>query len=134
MDLSLLGTLKEKLAQAARFSDVLDYFLTHFGEKSEFIALGERTRHPFLESILAQIGGQIFSGNVVVTNLILTQVAEQQFVHGGCAINGCLATVIYFDDVQLGLLSVVMPPPGTETKLVRFSGRRMPRPSGPSIN
>jgi len=134
MDLSLLGTLKEKLASAKRFSDVLDYFLTHFGEKPGFIALGERARHPFLESLIAQIGGQIFSGNVVVSNLILTQLAEHQFVHGGCAINGCLATVIYFEDVQLGLLSLVMPPPTMETKLVRFSGRRLPRSGGPSIN
>ena len=134
MDLSQLGTLKEKLAEAGQFSDVLDYFLTHFGEKPAFIALGERARHPFLESILAQIGGQIFPGNIIVSNLMLTRLAEQQFVHGGCAINGCLATVIFFEDVQLGLLSVVMPPPGTETKLVRFSGRRLPRPSGPAIN
>src|SRR5436305_14766339 len=98
MDLSLLETLKEKLASAKRFSDVLDYFLTHFGEKPAFIALGERARVPFLERILAQVGGQIFPGDVIVSNLILTRLAEQQFVHGGFALNGCLANVIYFDD------------------------------------
>src|SRR5207248_8257857 len=100
MDLSLLGTLKEKLASATRFSDVLDYFLTHFGEKPAFIALGECARVPFLESILAQVGKQIFSGDVIVSNLILTRLTEQQFVHGGFVINGCLANVLYFEDVQ----------------------------------
>src|SRR5947208_14481496 len=74
MDLSLLATLKEKLAEAGQFYDVLDYFLSNFGEKPEFIALGERIRHPFLEATIAQIGGQIFPGNVVVTNLLLTRV------------------------------------------------------------
>ena len=134
MDLSLLETLKEKLASATRFADVLDYFLTHFGEKPEFIALGERARHPFLESLIAQIGGQIFPGNVVVSHLILTRLAEQQFLHGGGVINGGLATLLYFEDVQQGLLAVVMPPPTIETKLVRFSGRSLQRPSEPSIN
>src|SRR5207249_857407 len=106
----------------------------NFGEKPEFIALGERIRHPFLEATIAQIGGEIFPGDVVVTNLLLTRVPGHDFVHGGCTVNGHLANVIYFEDVALGLLAVCMPPPSAETRLARFSGRRMPRPGGPSVN
>jgi hypothetical protein len=134
MDLSPLATLKERLVTAEKFSDVMDYFFDHFGENPAFIALGERIEEPFLESVLLQIGGQIFPGKVTVGHLILTRLPEHQFIHGGFTVNGHLANLLYFEDIQVGLMAVVMPPPSMETKLVRFTGRRLPRSRGPSVN
>src|SRR5438105_2776274 len=44
MDLALLATLKDKLATATNFSEVMVYFFDHFGEEAEFMALGETGR------------------------------------------------------------------------------------------
>jgi hypothetical protein len=135
MDLSLLAILKEKLATATEFQDVLDYFLTNFGEKQEFIALGKQTHHEFLETVIAQIGAQLFKTQaIVISDILLTQIDEAQFIHGACKINGNLANVIYFDDVQLGLVCIYASLPAPMTHLMRFSTRHLPRPGKPSLN
>src|SRR5262249_52225983 len=51
MDLSLLETLKDKLLHAKQFSKVWEYFLDHFGENPDFVALGERTQDAFLKTV-----------------------------------------------------------------------------------
>jgi hypothetical protein len=133
MDLSLLATLKEKLVQAGRFADVATYFMDHFGENPEFMALGERTRHELLEAVLGQIGQQLFGGEVTIRGLVLTRLADEQFIHGGALINGCLAMVIFFEDVEVGLATLAPPPPA-ETKFARFSTRQAPPSLRPSLN
>jgi hypothetical protein len=134
MDLSRLATLKEKLVTAREFSKVFDYFLDHFGENPDFIALGERADCPFLEAVLAQVGHTLFQRKVWVTEMLLTELPEQHFIHGTCRIAGRLATVIYFDDIHTGLMVVILSESPSETRLVRFSGRPMPTGSGPSLN
>jgi hypothetical protein len=133
MDLSLLATLKEKLIEAEKFADVFSYFLDHFGEQREFIALGERTRHDFLENVLSQIGQQIFGRPVEMSGLILTRLADQQFIHGGGLMNGSLATVIFFEDINVGLAAIAVLD-SDETKFARFSARPLVTGIRPSMN
>src|SRR5262245_21134653 len=126
MDLSLLETLETKLHEATRFSDVWDYFLTHFGEDEEFMALGERAGDPFLENILAQVGAQLFGRQVVVVeNLALIRIPEYDFIHGSARIEGRPTSVMYFENIHKGLLAVIWAPGSGETKLVRFTGRAL---------
>jgi hypothetical protein len=133
LDLALLATLKEKLVAATNFSEVLDYFLTHFGHNPEFIKLGQGTTDSFLEQIIAQAAGHILKGNALVASLRLMRLPEHHFIHGGGPINACLATVIYFEDITVGLLALASPfSPNTE--LARFTGRKMPRPGPASPN
>ncbi len=134
MDLTLLATLKDKLIHAQNFTQVWEYFFDHFGEDPAFIALGDRARHPFLEVVLEQVGRQLFAQPVTVANLLLTHLPEQQFLHGGCTLNGKLANVIYFEDIHMGLLAVVMSLAPTDTKMVRFTGTPMPPDWSPSNN
>jgi hypothetical protein len=134
MDPSLLATLKEKLADATDFTDVWTYFFDHFGEDPEFINAGARGEHPFLASIIAQIGAELFGRKVRVENLLLTHLPDHAFYHGGFTVANRLGNVIYFDDVQTGLLAVIMSPASNETKFVRFTGRRMLRSGPPSRN
>jgi hypothetical protein len=95
MDLTLLETLKDKLVHATDFSDLWRYFLDHFGEDPGFIALGDRSRDPFLEAILSQLGSRMFSGRVTLTDLLLSRLADHHFTHGGLLLNGHLANVLY---------------------------------------
>ena len=134
MDLTLLATLKDKLIYARNFTQVWEYFMDHFGEDPDFIALGDRARHPFLEAILAHVGKGLFGRQVSLADFLLTKLPEHQFLHGGGTLDGRLANVLYFEDIQMGLLAVVVSLDPSETKMVRFSGRPMPANWSPSQN
>jgi hypothetical protein len=137
MDLSLLATLKQKLQSAKSFSDVYTYFLDHFGEDPAFIALGDQAGgDPFLEAVFAEVGRQLFGGHAVTLSEIRwTRLPEHHFLHGGCQMNGKLATVLYFDDVHVGLLAILWCFSPAETKFVRFTGRPLPPVNRePSLN
>jgi hypothetical protein len=134
MDLNLLDSLKEKLVTARDFGRVFDFFLRNFGEKPEFLTLGESVRAPDLEELLRQIGRQMFGGDVPLGDLRMLRLPEQGFIHGGCSLNGRLATVIYFEDIQTGLLAVAASVSPPETKLARFSLRGRTGIPSPSEN
>ena len=133
-DLSLLETLKEKLLHATDFNEVSTFFFDHFGDNPDFIALGERVEDDFLESVLLQVGTQLFAGPIVLERLLLTRLAEHGFIHGGFTLNGRLGNVIYFEDVRVGLIAVVLSVSPSETKLVRFTGKPVPKSWLPSDN
>jgi hypothetical protein len=126
MDLSRLENLKEKLATAKDLSEVGNYFFDHFGENSEFLDLGKPGRNEMLESFIAALGRQLCGGKCVITNMLLVQVPNTHFIHGGCFLNGRLANVIYFDDIEVGLLCLVPAQPGGKTMFSRFSGQALP--------
>ena len=134
MDLKLLETLKQRLLTAREFEQVFTHFLDQFGEDPEFIAQGESAHSAFLEAVVAQVGKELFGREVRVTDVLLTRLPEQQFIHGACRLAGRLANVIYFEDIQTGLLVVILSEARGETKLVRFSGRPLHTPREPSQN
>jgi hypothetical protein len=134
MDLQLLETLKEKLGAATNFSDVQTYFLDHFGEDPAFMALGEATTHPLIEATLAAVVEQLFGKTVPVDNLRLVRLPEQQFIHGGFTARGRIGSVFYFEDIHLGLATLIWTLTPAETKFVRFSGRPLRPGTLPSRN
>ena len=123
MDLALLATLKQELLHSQDFKQIWSYFMDNFGEDPAFIALGERTRHPMLEAIVSQTCGQLFGKPVSLGNLLLTRLPEHHFIHGGFMVQGRLATVFYFEDIQVGLITVVMAFGTGDNRLIRFTGR-----------
>jgi hypothetical protein len=134
MDLTRLTTLKARLLTASQFSDVFSYFMDNFGNNLEFIELGEQTRHALVEAVIGQVGKAIFGHDVNPSGLVLTRIGDEQFIHGGFLLEGCLASVFYFDDVHVGLMAVVMGNPENETKFARFSGRQLFQRPEPSLN
>jgi hypothetical protein len=123
MDLTRLATLKQKLMETEDFGEVLSYFMDHFGGDPAFLALGESTEHPFLESILPKVVGRLCRREVSLSGFALTRLPEHQFVHGGFAAGSSVGTVLYFDDLQMGLLAVMLSLAPSDTRLVRFTGR-----------
>ena len=134
MNLALLDELKAKLVHGKDFGAVWEYFLDHFGENKEFLDIGRRRQDEMLEQILAQMTVQIFGKESPVKDLILVGVPDTPFIHGGCILGGKAASLIYFEDVQVGLLAIVWSFVPTETKLVRFSPRPLVRLATPSVN
>ena len=133
MNLENLATLKQLLTTSNSFGEVLKYFMDEFGMDTEFIALGNNLKHPFLEAIIPQIGKQIFGDDSRVQGLLLTQIPERDFTHGALFLNGNTATIFYFEDIPMGLLGVSGGWVSSETKVVRFTGKRLrsgvPEPS-----
>jgi hypothetical protein len=134
MELALLATLKDKLVQASDFFKVYEYFLDQFGEDPEFIALGTPTGSPFLEAVLAEVGKQLFQKEVALRDVLLTRLPDQHFIHGTALLNGRIATVFYFEDVQMGLLAVAVSLSTNQMTVARFSGRRIVASKEPSVN
>jgi hypothetical protein len=134
MDLSLLTTLKEKLVNAEEFHEVMTYFFDHFGDDPHLFEFGERVDHSLLEAILQAVGEQLFGHRVEVDRLIMTRLPEYQFVHGGGFLGGKIMTVLYFEDINKGLLAVAWGGRTGETKFVRFTGVTPPDPRKPSLN
>ena len=125
MDLTRLNELRERMHAARTFSDVWDYFLKHLGENPEFIALGQRASDPFLESVLSEVGRQLFGRPVEVHDLMLTRIEEYGFIHGTACIEDRLTSALYFEEIHKGMLAVVWSARPPETKFVRFTGRAL---------
>ncbi len=134
MDLSRLATLKEKLVKAKQFADIWTYFLDHFGEDPEFIALGERTRNPFIEAIFDNVAQAVFKGRIDAKDVLLTRLADHQFIHGGGMFGQHLVNVIYFEDIQVGVVIVVRPFANEAQQYIRFTGPLTPPSNQPSEN
>jgi hypothetical protein len=126
MNLSLLRDLEAKLHEAKRFSQVWDFFLTHFGEGPEFIALGQRGSDEFLDTVLRQVGQQLFGRKVRIADAMLTRLPEHGFVHGTVLLEGRLTSALYFENIHKGMLAILAGPGDPpETKFVRFTGRAL---------
>ena len=126
MDLSKLETLQEKLLDADDFYEVFNYFFDHFGENTEFLTLGEQVERPLIEQVLAQVGQHLLGASVVtIEDLLLVHVPEHNFIHGGCIINGRMGNLFYFEDIQQGLLAVLMSFGSGETQIARFTAHRV---------
>ena len=126
MDLSLLETLRYKIATAKVFADVFEYFFDHFGEDMEFLDLGESADDDLLLNLLGQVGGVIFKTDKVrLDGLRLVRIADYHFIHGGMTMNGAIANVIYCDDIQQGILAVHRPRVSPPTQFVRFSAEML---------
>lgn len=134
MDLMRLEELKQKLIQDKALPPVWRFFLDHFGEDPAFIALGERTRHEFVEAVLVQVALQLFPQAEAIAGLLLTRLAEQQFIHGGFFLAGRPGGIIYFEDVRMGLVTIAELPPSIDVKYTRFSGHPIRPPGQPSRN
>lgn len=134
MDLSRLATLKAKLVQAKEFSDIWTYFLDHFGEDPAFHALGERTRNGFIEAIFDNVAKAMFNGKIEGRDVLLTRLADHLFIHGGGIFGSHLVNVIYFEDIQVGVVIVVKPFSKDPQQYIRFTGPLTPPSNQPSAN
>jgi hypothetical protein len=119
MDLSRLNTLKTQIVEAKQFDKPFNYFFDHFGEVREFIHVGERTQSPLLDEVLKRLGENLYGEGAPYVPGILTEIKEYHFIHGNCFLAGRLAVLIFFTDLDMGLLSVAEP--GKGALMMRFT-------------
>lgn len=121
MEVAKLATLKAKLQEAREFREVISYFLDEIATTPNFMELGQVVEHPFLESVIHQVGLKCFAHPLRIHGLLLRRLSEQQFIYGGCIVNEHPGTMFYFEDVQTGLFTLAIT--GQETKFARFHAR-----------
>jgi hypothetical protein len=129
-----LEDLKQKLLHEKELAVVWTFFLDHFGDHENFIALGMRTESSVVEEALAQIGHRLYGKAGIIKDLLLTRVPGQQFLHGGFTTAGRVGAVIYFEDAEIGLAVVAEIAPSPGAKFARFSPQPIPKGAGPSMN
>ncbi len=120
-----LLTLKDMITIADDFKEIYNYFFDHLGDDLDFLDLGKRSKNPFLKQVLGVIGEQLFKEKVEITQLMLTKIPKHSFYHGPCLMNGKMASVLFFEDIDMGLLSVVMSLGSYRTDFIRFSSIQM---------
>lgn len=109
--LKKLQILKLKLAESKSLEPVLTYFYDHVSSDQEFINMGKPARHDLLESVLHQaVGQQVLSiRDPKVEKFMLLHIPDYHFYHGGCILNGLFTQYIYFDDIDVGIIAVLLP-------------------------
>ncbi len=120
MDFEKLNELKQHILAASDFQDPLDYFFEHFSLDTEFIEKTERVNHVLIEQVVEKVGQQLFGEDAKLSKSLLVEIAEYHFICGTCFIAGHAVNILFFNDIDVGLLGIVV---GNE-KIVtaRFSG------------
>ena len=119
MDLSRLDTLKTLIVEAKEFAEPFNYFFDHFGEQRDFMREGERTQNSLLDEILKRLGENLYGEGAPYVPGILTEIKDYHFFHGNCFVAGRLGVVIFFSDLDMGLLSIAEP--GKGALMMRFT-------------
>jgi hypothetical protein len=127
MELDRLPELKHELLHEEELSEVWQFFLDHFADDPEFADFGELIRHPFVEAVLEQIGQQLFGPGGAINDVVLRWDAQHQFLHGAFNMGVRPGGIIFFGDIQTGMLAVPEGRPSIDVKFARFSGTPMPR-------
>jgi len=125
MNLARLSTLKKKLVNAVEFKSVLNYFLDHFGDHDAFLDLGCKVKDPLLECLIEAAGESLLSRPAPMDG-VFVMIQRHRFIHGAITLDGIPATVLYFQDIRQGMLSVMSNGPDGTVHFVRFSGDVMP--------
>jgi hypothetical protein len=123
MNLDRLQQLKQKLIQEKKLSTIWSFYMDEFADLPEFIEVGEPRANPFLEAVIQQICQKMFGKTSKIDDILIIYIAEYDFFHAPLQVEQRIGGVIYFADVNVGLLAVSATfPPTDEVKYSRFSG------------
>lgn len=134
MNLSIIGRLKQKLITAKDLGSVWEYFWDYIDENPEFMQLGRPARHRFLEKVLREIGRKLFKKRVRLSKPMLIRLPKYGFIHGSCQLNDHLASVLYFEELQMGLVAIILSDYPSETQIVRFTSKKTEKRWSFSLN
>ncbi|NHZ71878.1 MAG: hypothetical protein GWP17_02180 [Aquificales bacterium] len=131
-----LKVLKMKLVTEENFQEIYTYFFDHLAEDDAFMRMGKPKRNARLEKVLVVAAQEALNTEtVVIQRQLFLNLRKHHFTHGPAQMNEYLTNVIYFNDIDVGLLTLT-PFPGVikDTKTVRFSMREMDGMVKPSLN
>jgi hypothetical protein len=129
MDITQLKELKQQLLHEKDLSNIWSYYMDNFADHAEFTDLGAPGQNEFLEAIVAQVCQQLFGKKVQIHDMLLISLPEYKFFHAPFVVERRIGGLIYFEDVNTGLIAVAAEHP--LVKYSRFSG--IPKPATPQF-
>jgi hypothetical protein len=129
MDINRLQELKQQLLKEKDLSTIWTYYMDNFADHAEFTDLGEPKQSHFLEALVPQVCQQLFGKKVKIHDLLLIYLSDYQFFHAPFVVEHRIGGLIYFEDVNTGLIAVSAEYP--MVKYSRFTG--IPKPSTPQF-
>jgi hypothetical protein len=120
-----LNQLKNLLITSEEFDEVYRYFLDHLGENQKFLDIGEKAEHPVLTKVMELVAQQVFHKKIAISRMLLIKIPEHHFYHGPCMLGNTMASLFFFEDIDMGLISILMALDSREVRFVRFSSMQV---------
>jgi hypothetical protein len=114
MEKPTLFDLKKKLIMEDDFGQMYEFFMDHFGENDEFLALGQRVRQadfPITNvAVAAALATLATTANIQnakkAAQIQPIHLPEEHFLHGPIHLGNTFGLFFYFEDVDVGLVYV----------------------------
>ncbi|MDM8516218.1 hypothetical protein QUF76_08480 [Desulfobacterales bacterium HSG16] len=114
-----LTMLKDKLISCEDFSEIHNMFFDLLAENHDFLRLSKKAKHPVLKQAAAAIGKKLLQKEVEISLFMLLKYKKYNFYHGTCFIDGHIAGIFFFQDIDMGMMSLSVNPP--YTSFMRFT-------------
>jgi len=122
MKIKRLKELKHKLVSDKDLSDIWLFYMDYFVDDPKFTDLGEPAHNESLVAILHKICEQMFGRAIKINNFLLIHIPKYRLFHGPFQVKGHIGGVIYFEDIEIGLVALSEELSATnEVKYSRFS-------------
>ena len=110
--------------------------MDNFADHAEFTDLGHPAKNKYLDTVVRKTCQEIFGNNIKITNFLLIQIGKYKFFHGPFQVDRRIGGVIYFKDINIGLLAVSADNSNNGmVKYSRFSEvARLSEPKGFNLN
>lgn len=115
----LMGELERLVREASDLRVPVDYFLDHVAPVIG--AASKPQEFPSLGQMAQRIAEEHFRQALPLTRPLFLHVEEHHLWHGACRLGPHFAQVIYFADIELGILSVVPAPYRGSADFFRFT-------------
>lgn len=102
-----LEEMKKVLVTDEDFGRVYRIFFDEVACHRSFMALGKKEKSPLLKTTLRLVGESLFGVPCEVTGLFLFRLKQEKFIHGCCNLNLHPATIIYFEDIDMGMSAII---------------------------
>ncbi|MFK7773469.1 MAG: hypothetical protein AB8F94_15070 [Saprospiraceae bacterium] len=101
-------TLKQRLISSEDFSETFDFFFQNFAEDPAFYDWGKVSTNDMLPKVIQSTGKNFYRENCEISDYRMTEIDEENFIHGTCFLDGNITLVMYFTDLNIGLASISM--------------------------
>jgi hypothetical protein len=114
--------LKQKLIEEKDFSKIWSFYMDHFTDAPMFVEMGKPAQNKQLNAIVLKTCQEMFGKSAKVNSPIVISIAKYNFFHGPLQVGGRMGGMMYFDDIETGMIAVSAQfPPTAEVKYSRFS-------------
>ena len=110
--------LKKEFASAKSFSDFWERFMDNWADRRSFIDMGVATDNPQLMKIIVMTCSRIVGKPVELQMPMLVSIPEANMIHGAYFVAGTMGSILYFEDIGMGL--VVLALVNGRTEYARF--------------